>query len=343
MPRVEGELVEVVLDRLDLAVVADLVAEAEEGVLDLPPRLRDRVQVAERERLARQRDVDTSSVSRRSSAARSSLLCGASTRPRAGRGAVQRHAGLAVADCAQRLRELALAAEVAHARVVQLAAVSPPRSRSCASVSQGLAQSTGATVPSRRIPWALTTRSPDLRRLGRAHDRGRRRSTSSSRSGADGPVVELAVGNGRVAIPVARRPGGRVLGIDSSPAMLAQARERAAEARRRAGAAARATCASLELEEPAALVYCPFRSLLPPADVGRPAARLRARSRPRCGPGGRFAWNAFVFDPHIAARDDGIAARDAGRHLGRRRPRPGGQPDRHHASRIRRPRSRSGG
>src|SRR6476661_4441617 len=47
---------------------------------------------------------------------------------------------------------------------------------------------------------------------------------------ADGPLVELAVGTGRVAIPVARATGRRVIGIDSSPAMLAQARVRAVEA-----------------------------------------------------------------------------------------------------------------
>jgi ubiquinone/menaquinone biosynthesis C-methylase UbiE len=47
---------------------------------------------------------------------------------------------------------------------------------------------------------------------------------------ADGPLVELAVGNGRVAIPVAQATGRRVIGIDTSPAMLEQARERAAEA-----------------------------------------------------------------------------------------------------------------
>jgi ubiquinone/menaquinone biosynthesis C-methylase UbiE len=40
---------------------------------------------------------------------------------------------------------------------------------------------------------------------------------------ADGPVVELAVGNGRVAIPVAQATGRPVIGIDSSPAMLEQA------------------------------------------------------------------------------------------------------------------------
>src|SRR2546428_1713989 len=47
---------------------------------------------------------------------------------------------------------------------------------------------------------------------------------------ADGPLVELAIGNGRVAIPVAQATGQPVIGIDSSPAMLGQARARAAEA-----------------------------------------------------------------------------------------------------------------
>ena len=47
---------------------------------------------------------------------------------------------------------------------------------------------------------------------------------------ADGPIVELAVGTGRVAIPIAKETGKRVVGIDSSPAMLAVARDRAGEA-----------------------------------------------------------------------------------------------------------------
>ena len=46
---------------------------------------------------------------------------------------------------------------------------------------------------------------------------------------ADGLVVELAVGTGRVAIPVAQATGRRVVGIDSSPAMLEHARVRAVE------------------------------------------------------------------------------------------------------------------
>ena len=97
----------------------------------------------------------------------------------------------------------------------------------------------------------------------------------------------------------------------------------------------------LELDEPAALIYCPFRGAAAPADLGRPAARVRARRRVACSPAGRFAWNAFAFDPHIAAR--------LRRALGRTQPDPAPrrlrarrQPDRHHA-RGRRRRSRSGG
>ena len=36
-----------------------------------------------------------------------------------------------------------------------------------------------------------------------------------------GLILELAVGNGRVAIPVAQATGRRIIGVDSSPAMLA--------------------------------------------------------------------------------------------------------------------------
>ena len=120
---------------------------------------------------------------------------------------------------------------------------------------------------------------------------------------AQGPIVELAVGSGRVAIPVAEATGRPVLGIDASPAMLAQARERAATAG--VGLELReGDMRDLELEEPAGLVYCPFRGLLhlPTwADRRRVFERVAASLRP----GGRFAWNAFAFDHAIAARLDG--------------------------------------
>ncbi|HEX2883408.1 MAG TPA: class I SAM-dependent methyltransferase [Candidatus Limnocylindria bacterium] len=45
-----------------------------------------------------------------------------------------------------------------------------------------------------------------------------------ARQAGDGPIVELAVGNGRVAVPVAQAIGRPVMGIDVSPIMLDQAR-----------------------------------------------------------------------------------------------------------------------
>src|SRR6266568_9344636 len=78
---------------------------------------------------------------------------------------------------------------------------------------------------------------------------------------ADGTLVELAVGNGRVAIPVAQATGRRVIGIDSSPAMLAQARERAADADVVLDLREE-DIREVEIEEPAAMIYCPGRSLL---------------------------------------------------------------------------------
>lgn len=125
---------------------------------------------------------------------------------------------------------------------------------------------------------------------------------------ADGPLVELAIGSGRVAIPVAQATGRPVIGVDSSPAMLAQARAEAAaagvELDLREG-----DLRDLALEEPAALVYCPFNALLhlPTwADRRRAFERVAASLRPQ----GRFAWNAFAFDHRIAARLDGAHQRE---------------------------------
>ena len=127
---------------------------------------------------------------------------------------------------------------------------------------------------------------------------------------ADGTIVELAVGNGRAAIPIAKETGKKIVGIDRSPAMLELARAWAAEAG-----------VDLELhegdmrdfavDEPAALVYCPFRALLHlPTweDKRRVFERVSAALRP----GGRFVWNAFVFNHKIAAANDGVWDEHAG-------------------------------
>jgi SAM-dependent methyltransferase len=120
---------------------------------------------------------------------------------------------------------------------------------------------------------------------------------------ADGPIIELAIGNGRVAIPVARATGRPIIGIDTSPSMLEQARLRAAEAGveldLREG-----DMRDLTLHELAALIYCPFRSLLHLPTWGdrrRTFERVAASLRPE----GRFAWNAFAFDHQTAARIEG--------------------------------------
>ena len=115
------------------------------------------------------------------------------------------------------------------------------------------------------------------------------------------PIVELAVGTGRVAIPIARETGKRVIGIDRSPAMLAVAGERASglPVDLREG-----DIVDLALEEPVDLIICPFRSLMHVrtwADKRKLFERVAAALRP----GGRFAWNVFAFSPFVAVEIEG--------------------------------------
>jgi SAM-dependent methyltransferase len=122
--------------------------------------------------------------------------------------------------------------------------------------------------------------------------------------GADGPLVELAVGNGRVAIPVALATGKPVIGIDSSPAMLELARDAAIEVGVELDLR-ESDMSSLNLSEPAGLIYCPFHGLLHvPTWANR--RRMFERVAASLRPDGRFAWNALAFDYRIAARSDGV-------------------------------------
>jgi SAM-dependent methyltransferase len=118
---------------------------------------------------------------------------------------------------------------------------------------------------------------------------------------ADEPIVELAVGTGRVAIPVARETGKRVIGIDRSPAMLAVARERAAglPVELREG-----DIRDLALEEPVDLIICPFRSLMH-VRTWAEKRQLFERVAAALRPGGRFAWNVFAFSPFVAVDVEG--------------------------------------
>lgn len=130
---------------------------------------------------------------------------------------------------------------------------------------------------------------------------------------AEGPVIELAAGTGRIAIPIAQRTGKQVIGIDLSPEMLELAREHAAEA----GVELElheGDMRDLDYEEATDLVICPYRALLhlPTwADRRRVFERVSRALRP----GGRFAWNAFVFDHWYACDFDGKWQDEPKRHL----------------------------
>jgi SAM-dependent methyltransferase len=113
-----------------------------------------------------------------------------------------------------------------------------------------------------------------------------------------GPVVELAVGTGRIAVPIARA-GLEVIGVDSSPAMLAVARHAAEEA----GVAHRVDLRLGDLREPPVagrvpLVVCPFRSLLHMETEAEKLRALRA-ARDLLEDDGRF-----VFDVFSPSRED---------------------------------------
>ena len=113
-----------------------------------------------------------------------------------------------------------------------------------------------------------------------------------------GPVVELAVGTGRIAVPIARA-GVSVIGIDTSPEMLTMAREAADSA----GVGSLLDLRVGDLREPpvnerVALVICPFRSLLHMETESEKLRALRA-ARSLLEPDGRF-----VFDVFAPSRED---------------------------------------
>jgi ubiquinone/menaquinone biosynthesis C-methylase UbiE len=113
-----------------------------------------------------------------------------------------------------------------------------------------------------------------------------------------GPVVELAVGTARIAVPIARA-GIRVIGVDSSESMLEVARETAAAA----GVGDLVDLRLGDLREPPVaervpLVICPFRSLLHMETEDEKLRALRA-AQALLVPGGRF-----VFDVFSPSRED---------------------------------------
>ena len=120
-----------------------------------------------------------------------------------------------------------------------------------------------------------------------------------------GPVVELAVGTGRIAIPVARA-GIDVIGVDSSPGMLAVARAAAEEA----GVSHRVDLRMGDLREPPVtervpLVLCPFRTLLHMETENEKLRALRA-ARSLLEPDGSFVFDVFAPSREDILETDGL-------------------------------------
>ena len=109
----------------------------------------------------------------------------------------------------------------------------------------------------------------------------------------DPPVVELGVGTGRIAVPIASE-GIRVIGVDSSPGMLEVCKERAEMAG--VGDLVELRLGDLrapEVRERVELVLCPFRSYL---HLRTDRERLGALSAARAllVGGGRLIFDVFV-------------------------------------------------
>lgn len=119
-----------------------------------------------------------------------------------------------------------------------------------------------------------------------------------------GPVVELGVGTGRIAIPVAMA-GVHVIGVDSSAGMLAVC----AEAARAAGVAERLELRQGDLlrppvEERVPLVTCPFRAYLHLCSDEERLAALAA-ARELLLPGGRLVFDVFAPSAEDIEETDG--------------------------------------
>jgi SAM-dependent methyltransferase len=119
------------------------------------------------------------------------------------------------------------------------------------------------------------------------------------------PVVELGVGNDRIAIEAARQ-GKPIIGVDSSAEMLKLCREQAEAA----GVAHLLTLIQADfrdfvLPEPAHLIAIPFHTIGHLVTLDDKRAGLR-HIYGQLAPGGHLVFDHFVFDPEAARRHQGV-------------------------------------
>jgi SAM-dependent methyltransferase len=112
---------------------------------------------------------------------------------------------------------------------------------------------------------------------------------------AQGPVLELACGTGRLTIPIAQE-GIEMVGLDQSASMLAHARRKAETARVNL-AWVEGDCRQFDLKRKFPLIFMAFNSMQHLHDYGS-LTELFAMVRGHLAPGGRFIFD--VFNPSLA-------------------------------------------
>jgi len=123
-----------------------------------------------------------------------------------------------------------------------------------------------------------------------------------------GPVVELGVGNGRIAIEAARQ-GKAIIGVDSSAEMLKLCRERAEAADvAQMLTLIQADFRDFALPEPAQLIAIPFHTIGHLVTLDDKRVGLR-HIYSQLAPGGRLVFDHFIFDPEVARRHQGVGLR----------------------------------
>jgi SAM-dependent methyltransferase len=128
---------------------------------------------------------------------------------------------------------------------------------------------------------------------------------AEARSVEPGPIVELGVGTGRIAVPIAS-DGIPVIGVDSSAGMLDVCRERAEVAG--VGELVELRLGDLgapPVSERVELVICPFRSYLHLHTDEERLGALRA-ARELLVPGGRLVFDVFAPGADDIAETHGL-------------------------------------
>ena len=125
-----------------------------------------------------------------------------------------------------------------------------------------------------------------------------------------GPVLEYGVGDGRIALPLAKA-GHKVTGIDLSAPMLDAFRNRLAsepkDVQKRV-TLVEGDMTQVALKKRFPLIICPFNAFLHLYDRAEVEAFL-SRVREHLAPGGRFVFDVSVPVPEDLARDPGRAYR----------------------------------